>query len=194
MCTVCWKSFSVAANGKKAVVLHVPRKFHKSRLPTSSQMTVQLVKDKPEEKETIQEVRILLEPQVLVPVPPPLGGILQSKLWQIQKSFECLMTLPTFRKTLAGIKLNFLLLCSKIAKLHRLYGVKALNVDILLILGYLLYLNHYWQKLWMMHRIMYAVLKRVRIMLSRKDRWTCMCDIGTILLVLSSHNTRVVSW
>ena len=43
-------------------------------------MTVQLVKDKPEEKETIQEVRILLEPQVLVPVPPPLGGILQSKL------------------------------------------------------------------------------------------------------------------
>ena len=179
-CAVSWKSFSVAADGKKAVVLHVPREFHKSTLPTGSQITVKLVTDKPEEKETIQKVRILLVPEVLVPVPPPLRGILQPKLWQMQKSFGCLIPFPTSRKTLAEMKLNFSLLCSKIAKLHRLYGVGALNVDMLLILGYLLCLNHYWQNIWMMHHFMYAVLKRDRTLLSRKDRWTCMCDIGTI--------------
>ena len=52
-CTVCLKSFSVAAHGKKALMLHASRKFHKSRLPTSSQTTVTSVKDKPERKEKI---------------------------------------------------------------------------------------------------------------------------------------------
>ena len=54
-CTVCLKYFSVAAHGKKASVLNVSHKFHKSKLPTSSQTTVKFVKDKPEGKENISE-------------------------------------------------------------------------------------------------------------------------------------------
>ena len=54
-CNVCWKSFSVAAHGKKALVLYASREFHKSILPTSSQTTVKFVKDKPEEKQTIPQ-------------------------------------------------------------------------------------------------------------------------------------------
>ena len=93
-CAVCWKSFSVAADGKKAVVLHVSCEFHKSTLPTGSQITVKLVTDKPEENETIQKVRILLVPEVLVPVPPPLRGILQPKLKAV-KDAEILWVLDS---------------------------------------------------------------------------------------------------
>ena len=65
----------------KAFVFHASRKFHKSRLSTSSQTTVKFVKDKLEEKENIPEkTRILLVPQVVVSLPVPLSGILQSKL------------------------------------------------------------------------------------------------------------------
>ena len=39
----------------KAFVFHASRKFHKSRLSTSSQTTVKFVKDKLEEKENIPE-------------------------------------------------------------------------------------------------------------------------------------------
>ena len=38
-----------------------------------------------------------------------------------------------------------------------------------------------------------GVLMRATILLSRKDRWTCMCDIGAILLMLFSHDTGAVS-
>lgn len=79
-CTVCLKSFSVAAHGNKPLVLHASREFHKSRLPTSSQTTVKFVKDEPKKKKTLQKIRMLLVPQVLVPVPAPLRGILQPKL------------------------------------------------------------------------------------------------------------------
>ena len=66
-------------------------------------------------KKTFQKTRILLVPQVLVPLPVPLSGILRSKLWQAQKSFRCLMSFPTTApKTPAEIKVNFSLLCSKI--------------------------------------------------------------------------------
>ena len=51
--TVCLKSFSLAAHGKKALVLHASCEFHKSKLPTGSQTIVKFVKDKPEEKENI---------------------------------------------------------------------------------------------------------------------------------------------
>ena len=54
-CNVSWKWFSVAAHGKKALVLHASRDFHKLILPTSSQTTVKFVKDKPEEKQTIPQ-------------------------------------------------------------------------------------------------------------------------------------------
>ena len=66
-------------------------------------------------KKTFQKTRILLVPQVLVPLPVPLSGILRSKLWQTRKSFRCLMSFPTTApKTPAEIKVNFSLLCSKI--------------------------------------------------------------------------------
>ena len=65
-------------------------------------------------KKTFQKTRILLVPQVLVPLPVPLSGILRSKLWQTQKSFRCLMSFPTTApKTPAEIKVNCSLLCSK---------------------------------------------------------------------------------
>ena len=54
-CTVYLKSFSVAAPGKKTLVLHASPEFHKSRLLTSTQTTVKFVKHKPEEKENIPE-------------------------------------------------------------------------------------------------------------------------------------------
>ena len=72
-CTVCLKSFSVAAHGNKPLVLHASREFHKSRLSTSTQTTVKFAKDKPEEKENIRENKNTLVPQVLVPVPASLG-------------------------------------------------------------------------------------------------------------------------
>ena len=66
-------------------------------------------------KKTFQKTRILLVPQVLVPLPVPLSGILRSKLWQTRKSFRCLMSFPTTApKTPAEIKVNFSLLFSKI--------------------------------------------------------------------------------
>ena len=66
-------------------------------------------------KKTVQKTRILLVPQVLVPLPVPLSGILRSKLWQTQQSFRYLMSFPTTTpRTLAEIKVNFSLLCSKI--------------------------------------------------------------------------------
>ena len=65
---------------EKALVFHASREFHKSRLSTSSQTRVKFVKDKLEEKKTFQKTRILLVPQVLVPLPVPLSGILRSKL------------------------------------------------------------------------------------------------------------------
>ena len=46
------------------------------------------------------------------------------------------MSFPTTTpKTLAEIKMDFLRLCSKIAKLHSLFPVAAQNLDMLLILG-----------------------------------------------------------
>ena len=74
--------------------MHVSCEFHKSTLPTGSQITVKLVTDKPEENETIQKVRILLVPEVLVPVPPPLRGILQPKLKAV-KDAEILWVLDS---------------------------------------------------------------------------------------------------
>ena len=74
-------AFSTVCHWKKALVLHASREFHKSRLPTSSQTTVKFVKDEPKKKKTLQKIRMLLVPQVLVPVPAPLRGILQPKLW-----------------------------------------------------------------------------------------------------------------
>lgn len=49
-CTIFLKSISVAAHGKKALVLHASREFQKSRLPTSCQTTDKFVKHKPEKK------------------------------------------------------------------------------------------------------------------------------------------------
>ena len=81
-CLICLKSFSVAAHGKKGLVLHASHEFHVSRLPTISQMTVKFGKDKPEEKRTFQKMRILRVLQVLVSVPAPLRSVLHltSKL------------------------------------------------------------------------------------------------------------------
>lgn len=81
-CTICLKSFSVAAPGNKALVLHASHEFHISRLPTTSQTTVKFGKDKLEEKRTFQKMRILRVSQVLVSVPAPLMGVLHltSKL------------------------------------------------------------------------------------------------------------------
>ena len=40
---------------------------------------------------------------------------------------------------------------------------------------------------------MYAAFIGVATLLSGKERWTCMCEIGTKLLMLFSHDTEAVS-
>ena len=57
-CTVCLKSFSVAAHGNKPLVLHASREFHKSRLSTSTQTTLNLRKINQKKKKTFEKIRI----------------------------------------------------------------------------------------------------------------------------------------